>query len=69
MKFCVGLLLTTFGTFWAGEGVRVEWPGGDVALLWILVLFTAGSLGLVRLFRSRHAATIGRLQLADAETH
>jgi uncharacterized membrane protein len=68
MKFCVGVLLTTFGIFWAGEGVRVEWPGGSVALLWILALLTAGSLGLIRLLRSRHAAAVGRLQLADAET-
>ena len=28
----VGLLLSTFGTFWAAEGLGVDWPGGDVAL-------------------------------------
>ena len=38
----VGLLLSTFGTFWAAEGVGVEWPGGDLALPAIL-----GFYGLV----------------------
>jgi uncharacterized membrane protein len=41
IKFVIGLLLSTFGTFWAIEGLGVfasggeslEWPGGDVALL------------------------------------
>jgi Ca2+/H+ antiporter, TMEM165/GDT1 family len=44
IKFAVGLLLSTFGTFWAVEGLGVfkdpaaslEWPGGDVALLVVL---------------------------------
>src|SRR6266699_195534 len=42
LKFGVGLLLTTFGTFWATEGVGAHWPGGDAALLGILAF-----LGLV----------------------
>jgi uncharacterized membrane protein len=32
MKFVVGSLLTSFGTFWGAEGAGVTWPGGDVAL-------------------------------------
>jgi uncharacterized membrane protein len=32
MKFAVGGLLTSFGTFWGAEGAGVEWPGGDIAL-------------------------------------
>lgn len=39
MKFIVGLMLTTFGTFWAGEGVGVNWPGSDLAILVILAGF------------------------------
>jgi uncharacterized membrane protein len=46
IKFAVGLLLSTFGTFWAVEGLGVfkaqseslEWPGGDAALLALLAL-------------------------------
>jgi len=42
VKYSVGLLLVTFGTFWAAEGLGAVWPGGD---LWVLVL-----LGLYFLF-------------------
>lgn len=53
LKYGVGLLLATFGTFWAVEGLGVfrdggeslEWPGGDLALLGLL----AGWLVLSRL--------------------
>ena len=51
IKFGVGLLLTTFGTFWAAEGVGVDWPGGDAALLAILGFLAVVSLALVRLLR------------------
>ena len=33
MKFAVGVMLTTFGIFWAAEGAGAHWPGNDVALL------------------------------------
>jgi len=32
MKTAVGLMLTSFGTFWAGEGLGVRWPGSDLAI-------------------------------------
>jgi uncharacterized membrane protein len=51
IKFSVGVLLTTFGMFWAAEGAGVDWPGGDVFLLAILAFTGALSLGLVRLLR------------------
>ena len=43
LKYGVGILLTSFGTFFAAEGLGVEWPGGDVALLYLLVLVGAVS--------------------------
>src|SRR5215471_4723298 len=30
LKFVVGIMLTTFGTFWMGEGFGVQWPLADV---------------------------------------
>lgn len=48
LKFCVGLLLSTFGTFWAGEGVGVHWLGDDLALLWLLGAFAFMSFAAVR---------------------
>jgi len=36
MKFVVGVMLTSFGTFWGAEGAGASWPGGDGALLAIV---------------------------------
>ncbi|WP_405133076.1 COG4280 domain-containing protein [Nocardia sp. NBC_01388] len=33
MKFVVGVMLTSFGIFWSGEGAGMEWPHADAALL------------------------------------
>ncbi len=51
MKFSVGLMLTTFGIFWSIEGTGIAWPGGDVAILGILVFLTLVSLGMVAALR------------------
>jgi uncharacterized membrane protein len=53
LKFSVGLLLTTFGTFWAAEGAGASWPGADVALLAILAVLAGASYVAVRLLRRR----------------
>ena len=49
LKFAVGAMLSTFGIFWAGEGVGVEWPGADAAILGILAFITLWSIALVGL--------------------
>jgi uncharacterized membrane protein len=51
LKFAVGLLLTTFGTFWGAEGAGAHWPGSDGAALVILAVLAIVSLGVVRLLR------------------
>jgi uncharacterized membrane protein len=40
LKFAVGVLLTAFGTFWAGEGIGLAWPGRD----WSILALAAGFL-------------------------
>ena len=62
MKFAVGVMLTTFGTFWGSEGAGVDWPGHDAAIFGILAYVLALSLGLVALLRERH----GRVTQAAA---
>jgi uncharacterized membrane protein len=62
IKFVVGLLLTTFGCFWAAEGVGVAWPGDELALLGVLAFFVATSLGLVWVLRQgRVAAAVSKV--------
>ena len=55
LKFVVGVLLTSFGIFWAGEGAGVAWPGSDVAVLGIVGYMALVSLALTRMLRRRKA--------------
>ena len=56
MKFAVGIMLTSFGTFWGAEGAGVAWPGNDAALLVLVPLVGLVSAGYVFWLRSRKAA-------------
>jgi uncharacterized membrane protein len=51
LKFAVGVLLTSFGTFWGAEGAGVDWPGADAALLVIVPLTLGVSVALVAALR------------------
>lgn len=44
LKFAVGIMLSSFGTFWLGEGYGVRWPGGDLAIPALIAGFVAASL-------------------------
>ena len=58
MKFAVGVMLTSFGTFWGAEGAGAHWPGSDAALLAIIPAVLAFGLAAVFvLSRRRVAAT------------
>jgi Ca2+/H+ antiporter, TMEM165/GDT1 family len=48
LKYVVGLVLTTFGTFFCAEGLGVDWPLGDGALVLVLLFWLALSQGAVR---------------------
>ncbi|MEA2610501.1 MAG: hypothetical protein QOG32_227 [Chloroflexota bacterium] len=48
LKFGVGLMLVSFGTFWAGEGIGVAWPASDLSILLLLAGYLAASLVAVR---------------------
>jgi uncharacterized membrane protein len=58
MKFMVGVMLTTFGTFWGSEGAGVTWPGGELALLGTLGFVLALSLALVAALQRRSSRLI-----------
>jgi len=56
LKFAVGVMLTSFGTFWAGEGAGIDWPGDEASLGALIVLTLAWSLLFTRLLgRKPHA--------------
>src|SRR2546427_13291052 len=69
LQLFVGALLTTFGTFWAGEGLRVNWPGNDLSLLWLAAVYVAAGLVLVRVVSDwrRGTAQRPRVQQPAAE--
>lgn len=52
LKWIVGILLTTFGTFWASDGLGVKWPLGDLAIIGLLVFVAAVATAGVFLVRS-----------------
>ncbi len=49
LKFCVGVMLSAFGLFWTGEGLGVEWPGADFAIVVFILIFAATALVLAKL--------------------
>ncbi|HEX5308352.1 MAG TPA: hypothetical protein VFW38_04655 [Solirubrobacteraceae bacterium] len=57
MKFAVGVLLSSFGLFWAVEGASASWPGGDAALLAIVPVVLLASWGMARYLRSTRERT------------
>jgi uncharacterized membrane protein len=62
MKFTVGVMLTTFGIFWAAEGAGADWPGEDASLLGVLGFVVLSSFLLVRLLQRERRT---RLQTAE----
>jgi hypothetical protein len=49
LKFVVGVMLTAFGTFWIGEGIGLKWPGGDWAIVALIVAYAVVAWALVLL--------------------
>lgn len=56
MKFAVGIMLTSFGTFWGAEGAGVNWPGDDAALLVLVPMVALMAIGYIFWLRARNIA-------------
>ncbi|HEX9098929.1 MAG TPA: hypothetical protein VF956_05525 [Candidatus Dormibacteraeota bacterium] len=53
LQLVVGILLTTFGTFWSLEGLGVDWPGSDGAILGLLALYLLTAATYITVERRR----------------
>jgi uncharacterized membrane protein len=62
IKTAVGVMLSSFGVFWIGEGAGVHWPGSDLAIpvlvgFWVVVYFAYTALLRTQLPVSAEAIT------------
>jgi uncharacterized membrane protein len=47
LKYIVGILLSSFGTFWTGEALGVPWPGEDFSLVLLAIGYAiAAAIGI-----------------------
>jgi uncharacterized membrane protein len=58
LKFAVGVMLTTFGIFWATEGAGAHWPGDDASLPVVLAFVVVLSFGAVAVLRRRRLSLV-----------
>jgi uncharacterized membrane protein len=66
IKIVVGIMLTSFGLFWLGEGAGVRWPGNDLSIPVLIGMFAAVTAGAIATLKSKAPALRA---LAPAETH
>ncbi len=59
MKFVVGIMLTSFGTFWTGEGLGVRWWHADLSILLLALGYLAVSAATIA-FARRSESTLER---------
>jgi uncharacterized membrane protein len=58
IKTAVGIMLTSFGIFWVGEGAGIDWPGSDLAIPVLVGFFLALTLGFTAFMRTRLPAPL-----------
>lgn len=51
LKYAVGIILTSLGTFWAAEGMGAEWPLDFVSILGLVAVYVLASRLAVMLIR------------------
>jgi uncharacterized membrane protein len=60
----VGVMLTSFGMFWGGEGVHAHWPGGETALVVIIAataLFAVATVAALRRIPGNRVTATGAM--------
>lgn len=64
MKFAVGVMLTSFGTFWGAEGAGAKWPGSDAAILVLIAVILVAALASVAILRASSGVSAGSSSVA-----
>ena len=59
LKFGVGVMLTSFGIFWAAEGAGIAWPGADASLLGVIAFVVVIAFSIVTFARRSETAVVG----------
>ena len=67
IKIVVGIMLTSFGLFWVGEGAGVHWPGSDLAIIVLVGVFAVVTLAAVALLRTAPPARVSSLVPEQAD--
>lgn len=67
LKFVVGIMLATFGTFWGGEGLGINWPWADVTLLPIVAGYLLMAFVVVQLLRQTTKTGAGATATAKTQ--
>jgi uncharacterized membrane protein len=60
LKFLVGILLASFGTFWVGEGIDVKWAAADWSLLFLITVYFLEARALVFFCRLKTTPSANR---------
>ena len=64
IKTAVGIMLSSFGLFWVGEGAGVHWPGGDLAIPVLVVFFIAVTVTFTAFMKTKLPAPVAQRSAA-----
>jgi uncharacterized membrane protein len=68
IKTAVGIMLSSFGVFWVGEGAGIHWPGSDLAIPVLVGFWLAVYFGYTALLRALLPAPAGAVTEETAAT-
>jgi uncharacterized membrane protein len=63
LKFIVGIMLTSFGTFWGGEGFGITWPFSDAFIPVLVALYLLASFILVMILRQSKQRSVAEAKV------
>ncbi len=65
IKTLVGVMLTSFGVFWVGEGAGVHWPGDDLAIPVLVGFFVVVYFGFTAFMRTKLPGRVAEKAASD----